>query len=134
MLRLQILPLFSVSILQCNRGSQNPHLSCPSTALLGLLFSDQKEAAFGNLCFWQSVGFAGVAALGVPQSVCAGHVIVVTMVVLVTVIGMCCVLEFRTRNDIQLPDRAHYVAAKNEDCDEKCDSLNQKTQNMATRV
>ncbi|XP_038073593.1 protein unc-93 homolog A-like [Patiria miniata] len=83
-----------------------------ATTLLGLLFPDQKEAAFGNLCFWQSFGFAAVAILGVPQAVCAGHVIAVTMAALLVVVVLYSVLEITIHRDKQRPSEGvQYVPA-----------------------
>ena len=83
-------------------------------ALLGLLFPHQKEAAFGNLCFWQSIGFAAIAALGVPHSICAAHVIAITMTLLLIAIVMYCVLEFQMKGDDQGPERIPDVASESD--------------------
>ncbi|XP_022089035.1 protein unc-93 homolog A-like isoform X2 [Acanthaster planci] len=91
-----------------------PRATIPTigSILLGLLFPDQKEAAFGNLCFWQSLGFAFISILGVTEAVCASHVIAVTVGALLTVLVLYSILEFRVHRDKRRPsERVQYVPA-----------------------
>ncbi|XP_038057554.1 protein unc-93 homolog A-like [Patiria miniata] len=95
--------LWHLCVMASGLGFTRAAIPTVISTLLGLLFPDQKEAAFGNLCFWQSLGFAAISFIGVPQAICAVHVITVTIVVLVTVMALYGVLEFRVKGDKQRP-------------------------------
>ena len=62
-----------------------------------MLFPDDKEAAFGNLCFWQALAFSVVSALGIPESVCAVHVVTSMLALVVVVLAMYLALEFQVK-------------------------------------
>ncbi|XP_038060321.1 protein unc-93 homolog A-like [Patiria miniata] len=92
--RLWHLVLMAVAV-----GFARASIATISSTLLGMLFVCQQEAAFGNLCFWQSLGAAAILALGIPQSMCAYHVISIVICILVFALGMYCLLELRLKRE-----------------------------------
>ena len=79
-----------------------------------MLFPCQQEAAFGNLAFWQPFGSVLVVGLGIPQSVCAYHVIPVVMGILTLATCLYILLELRMRRERRRKKRDQAAATKEE--------------------